>query len=226
MALSDPDSKTRYAQLINLLQGDLKTAAFARRLGLSRTAVNQWKSQDVKSVEAENLAKVAAFSGRSLNDIYAYLRGDLNLEEYLNGTGKRSLTLGQILQEVSYLARDEAAQVAIAAIEAMREEGRASTYSTKGHPMTNKGNLIELVRAEIDSRTKEGFLRDTGLTETELNSLLKGETPNPIVIGFLTRVLPFTTDQLVEMVGNNYPQKEIPPERHHIGELNGINNGH
>lgn len=225
MSLSTPEGKQRYAELINFLQEDLSTAAFARRLGLSRTAVNQWKSRDVKSVEAENLAKVAAYSGRSLNDLYSYLRGDNNLQEYLNGTGKQSLTLGQILKEIRCLDRDEVAKVAIAAIEVMYEEPDKKAYR-KGHLMTNR-SLIEIVQEEVASRGREGFLKDTGLTEAELDSLLGGSPPDPVVVGFLTRVLPFTIDQLIELVESSYPspKKEIPPKHHRQGELNGVTNG-
>lgn len=73
-------------------------------------------------------------------------------------------------------------------------------------------NLKNLVSQEVSERGREYILNRTGLTEEQLDSLLVGARPTPTVLVRLSRVLPYSSEEIFEIAEQSY-QEESPPKK-------------
>jgi transcriptional regulator with XRE-family HTH domain len=110
------DSKAeRLATLVLELRGDLSQRQFAKKLGVSFSAVQSWEAR-MSWPGTENLRKLAKLKGWSFEDLQTYLEGEVP---------RRSLTVQQLLTEVRSLPFEDAVQVAKVALETIASKGES-----------------------------------------------------------------------------------------------------
>ena len=99
----------RLTKLIRELRQSQSQRQFAKRLGVSQSAVNLWESGRAWP-EAENLKKLAALKGWNLEEIQTYLiKGELSASEPLD----------QILNMVRSLPSEAVVKIAAVAVETL-----------------------------------------------------------------------------------------------------------
>ena len=121
------DMETRFDRLVLLLQqlrGDLSQRQFAKELGVTHSTVQSWEAK-LSWPGTQNLKKLASLKVCSLDQLEAYLEGDL-VEVTLGD--RVELPISRILLAVRSLPFDAAAQVAKVALEtmAMQKEQQSS----------------------------------------------------------------------------------------------------
>lgn len=107
------DKFERLVNLVQELRGDLSQRRFAQKLGVSDATVRFWESRLVWP-GTENLQKLAAMKGWSLDSLQAYLE---------RGETPCSVNLSQLLAQVRNLSSAEAVQVAQVALEIIASKG-------------------------------------------------------------------------------------------------------
>lgn len=116
------DSKAeRLAKLVLEWRADLSQRQFAKKLGVSFSAVQSWEAQ-MSWPGTENLRKLAKLKGWGFEELQTYLEGKVPL---------RSLSVQQLLAEVRSLPFEDAVRVAKVALEtiAARETlGKGYSY--------------------------------------------------------------------------------------------------
>ena len=99
----------RLTQLIRELRGHQSQRQFAKRLGVSQSAVNLWESGQAWP-ETENLEKLGALKGWNLEEIQTYLiKGELPSFEPLD----------QLLDRVRSLPSEAVIKIAAVAVETL-----------------------------------------------------------------------------------------------------------
>lgn len=102
------DSKAeRLAALVVELRGDLSQRQFAKKLGVSFSAVQSWEAR-MSWPGTQNLRKLAKLKCWSFEELQCYLEGE---------SSARSLSVQQLLAEVRSLPFEDAVQVAQVALE-------------------------------------------------------------------------------------------------------------
>lgn len=116
------ESKTeRLARLVAELRGSKSQRQFAKELGVSQSSVRFWESH-LAWPETENLEKLAALKGWSLQDLQSYL---------VKGERPDPEPLEQILNTVRSLPLEAVAQIAAVAVETLAARSIASQTSKK-----------------------------------------------------------------------------------------------
>jgi transcriptional regulator with XRE-family HTH domain len=111
------ESKTeRLARLVAELRGSKSQRQFAKELGVSQSSVRFWESH-LAWPETENLEKLAALKGWSLQDLQSYL---------VKGERPDPEPLEQILNTVRSLPLEAVAQIAAVAVETLAARSIAS----------------------------------------------------------------------------------------------------
>lgn len=111
----------RLTTFIQELRGSQSQRQLAKQLGVSQGSVNLWESGH-SWPETENLEKLAALKGWSLQDLQTYLvRGELPNPEPLE----------QILNTVRSLPSEAVAQIAAVAVETLAARSITSQPSRK-----------------------------------------------------------------------------------------------
>jgi transcriptional regulator with XRE-family HTH domain len=99
----------RLATYVREIRGSQSQRQFAKRLGVSQSSVNLWESGQ-SWPETENLEKLAAFKGWSLQDFQTYL---------VEGKLPSSDPLDQVLRILRSLPTEAVAKVATEAVETL-----------------------------------------------------------------------------------------------------------
>lgn len=95
----DSDYKARLAKAVKELRGKLSYREFAKQFPIVYSAVASWeKGQSVPSTE--NLEKLAAMRGETLDQFLAYLNGNQKSNEIESPTAK-------VIQQIKMLPRHE-----------------------------------------------------------------------------------------------------------------------
>ncbi len=103
----------RLATLVVQLRGDLSQRQFAKKLGVSFSAVQSWES-GMSWPGTQNLRNLAKLKGWSFEELQSCLEGE---------QPPRSLTVQQLLAEVRSLPFEDAVQVAKVALETIAARG-------------------------------------------------------------------------------------------------------
>ena len=77
--LMDEDKRIRLSEVVKKARGDRTQRQFAKYLGVSFAAVRSWEEQE-SYPGLPNLEKIANASGMILEDLLAYLRGEVTAE--------------------------------------------------------------------------------------------------------------------------------------------------
>ncbi|MFP5271184.1 helix-turn-helix domain-containing protein [Coleofasciculus sp.] len=110
------DSKAkRLAALVLELRGGLSQRQFAKKLGVSFSAVQSWEV-GTSWPGTQNLTRIAQLKGWSFDELQHYLEGE---------TLSPRLSVNQLLAEVRSLPFESAVQVARVALETMAIKGEA-----------------------------------------------------------------------------------------------------
>jgi ribosome-binding protein aMBF1 (putative translation factor) len=113
LVLEKMDKFDRLINLVQELRGNLSQRGFARKLSVSEATVRFWESR-LAWPGTDNLKKLAALKGWTLDDLQAYLE---------RGENPPSSDLVQLLAEVRRLSGAEAMQVAQVALETIASKG-------------------------------------------------------------------------------------------------------
>jgi len=103
----------RLTALVLDLRGNLSQRQFAKKLGVSFSAVQSWES-GMSWPGTQNLRSLARLKGWSFEELQFYLEGE---------QPPRSLTVQQLLAEVRSLPFEDAVQVAKVALETISARG-------------------------------------------------------------------------------------------------------
>lgn len=108
------ESRTqRLAALVIELRGDLSQRQFAKKFGVSFSAIHSWES-GTSWPGTQNLTRLAQLKGWSFDELQYYLEGE---------PLSPRLSVPQLLAEVRSLPFEAAAQVARVALETMSNKG-------------------------------------------------------------------------------------------------------
>jgi len=118
------ESREKLIEIIQLARGEMSKRAFGKLLGVSATSVQMWE-KGVKVPDTENLAKIAARAGYTLEELLSCLDG-----KPIQETSDLILILRQIqhmpLSQVAQIVQAAADRLAAVA-EASGDEAKAST---------------------------------------------------------------------------------------------------
>ena len=117
------ESRQKLIEIIKLARGEMSKRAFGKLLGVSSTSVQMWE-KGVKVPDTENLAKIAARAGYTLEELLSCLDG-----KPIQETSDLVLILRQIqhmpLSQVAQIVQAAADRLAAVA-EAAGDEAKAS----------------------------------------------------------------------------------------------------
>ncbi len=105
----------RLELLLQELRGDLSQRQFAKELGVTHSTVQSWEAK-LSWPGTPNLKKLASLKGWSLDQLQAYLEGELAETPTAD---RVELSISRILLAVRLLPFEAAAQVAQVALETM-----------------------------------------------------------------------------------------------------------
>jgi transcriptional regulator with XRE-family HTH domain len=117
------ESREKLIEIIKLARGEMSKRAFGKLLGVSATSIQMWE-KGVKVPDTENLAKIAARAGYTLEELLSCLDG-----KPIQEASDLSLILRQIqhmpLSQVAQIAQAAAERFAVVA-ESLGDEAKAS----------------------------------------------------------------------------------------------------
>ncbi|MDJ0734652.1 MAG: helix-turn-helix transcriptional regulator [Nostocaceae cyanobacterium] len=116
------EGREKLVEIVKHTRGSMSQRAFGRLLGVSTTAVQSWERGD-SVPDTENLAKIAARAGYTLEQLLEYLEGK-PLPETSSG-------LNQILKQIKYMPLSQVAQIVQAAADRLNAVAEASGEKTK-----------------------------------------------------------------------------------------------
>lgn len=96
------EARERLTALIRQSRGNMSQRAYARLLGVSSTAVQDWEKGAVIP-DTENLSKIAATSGYTFGELMDYLQ---------NGHTPRATDFERILKRIQLLPPEQVAEIA------------------------------------------------------------------------------------------------------------------
>lgn len=110
------DSRERLAEIVKTARGKMSQRAYGKVIGVSGTTIQGWENKQYVP-ETENLARIAATAGMTLEELL----------DYLNGKPKSDL-IDQMLQQIPMLPLQKVVEIG-AAVNArfakVAEEARA-----------------------------------------------------------------------------------------------------
>lgn len=110
------DSRNKLIEIVKGARGSMSKRAFGQLLGVSDTAVRLWESG--KTVpDTEHLAKIAARTGRTLEELVGYLEG--------NPVPQPS-ELSVILRQIKYMPLSQVAAIGKAVMERLAAEAESA----------------------------------------------------------------------------------------------------
>ncbi len=116
------EGREKLVEIVKHTRGSMSQRAFGRLLGVSTTAVQSWERGD-SVPDTENLAKIAARAGYTLEQLLDYLEG-----KPLPDSSSR---LNQILKQIEYMPLSQVAQIVQAAADRLNAVAEASGEKTK-----------------------------------------------------------------------------------------------
>ena len=125
--LVDVSPRERLANLLKELRGERSQRSFAKLLGVSNQAVQNWEKQRAWP-DDENLQRLAELKGWTLEQLKTHLNGETTADESVicmavNEDSELPLYVQQLLAEVRALPFQAAAKVAQVALETMAAKG-------------------------------------------------------------------------------------------------------
>ena len=125
--LVDATPRQRLANLLRELRGERSQRSFAKLLGVSNQAVQNWEKERTWP-DDDNLQRLAELKGWTPKQLQGYLEGQPRADEAVNyteigETHERSPYVQQLLAEVRMLPFKAAAEVAKVALETMAAKG-------------------------------------------------------------------------------------------------------
>jgi transcriptional regulator with XRE-family HTH domain len=125
--LVDVSPRERLANLLKELRGERSQRSFAKLLGVSNQAVQNWEKQRAWP-DDENLQRLAELKGWTLEQLKTHLNGETTADESVSSAevskdSELPLYVQQLLAEVRALPFQAAAKVAQVALETMAAKG-------------------------------------------------------------------------------------------------------
>lgn len=125
--LVDVPPRERLANLLKELRGERSQRSFAKLLGVSNQAVQNWEKQRAWP-DDENLQRLAELKGWTLEQLKTHLNGETTADESVSCAevskdSELPLYVQQLLAEVRALPFQAAAKVAQVALETMAAKG-------------------------------------------------------------------------------------------------------
>lgn len=125
--LVDVSPREKLANLLKELRGERSQRSFAKLLGVSNQAVQNWEKQRAWP-DDENLQRLAELKGWTLEQLKTHLNGETTADESVscvavNEDSELPLYVQQLLAEVRALPFQAAAKVAQVALETMAAKG-------------------------------------------------------------------------------------------------------
>lgn len=124
-------SKKRLANLVKELRGERSQRSFAKLLGVSNQAVQNWEKERTWP-DDDNLQRLADLKGWTPKQLQAYLEAEPQANEGVNcanvgDTSDPALNVQRLLAEVRALPFQGAVQVAKVALETMAIKGEQAS---------------------------------------------------------------------------------------------------
>ena len=110
----DSSPQERLAKFVIKLRAGRTQRSFARRLGVSYNAVRSWEMCE-SMPGITSLEKLAAYSGQSIEEVLAYLKGENN-DELKKDVGELKVA-EDFLPQIQNLSKEEVARLAKLLIE-------------------------------------------------------------------------------------------------------------
>lgn len=110
------EGREKLIEIVKAARGSMSRRAFGKLLGVSATAVQLWEKGDTIP-DTENLAKIAARSGYTLEDLLGYLEGKPMSDV---------ADLNQILRKIEYMPLSQVAVIARAIADRFAEAAESS----------------------------------------------------------------------------------------------------
>lgn len=104
-------------EIVKTTRGSMSQRAFGKLVGVSTTAVQSWERGD-SVPDTENLAKIAARAGYTLEQLLSYLEG--------NPLSQPS-DVNQILKQIKFMPLNQVAMIAQAAVERFAAAAESSS---------------------------------------------------------------------------------------------------
>lgn len=101
------EGREKLIEIVKKTRGSMSQRAFGRLMGVSATAVQAWERGD-SVPETENLAKIAASAGYTLEELLSYLDGKPQ---------QHPSDLNQILKQIKFMPLSQVAMIVQAAAE-------------------------------------------------------------------------------------------------------------
>lgn len=125
--LVDTTFKKKLANLVRELRGEASQRSFAKLLGVSNQAIQNWEKERTWP-DDDNLQRLADLKGWTLKQLQAYLEAETQAGEGVNcasfgDASEPALNVQRLLAEVRMLPFQAAAQVAKVAVETMAIRG-------------------------------------------------------------------------------------------------------
>lgn len=115
------EARKKLIEIVKKTRGTLSQRAFAKLLGVSTTAVQSWERGD-SVPDTDNLGKIAARAGYTLEQFLAYLESDAI---------PQSSEFNLIIKQIKYMPLSQVAQIAQAAAERFASVAEASGDEAK-----------------------------------------------------------------------------------------------
>ncbi|MFH7025127.1 MAG: helix-turn-helix domain-containing protein [Heteroscytonema crispum UTEX LB 1556] len=113
--------REKLVEIVKKTRGTMSQRAFGKLLGVSTTAVQSWERGD-SVPDTENLAKIAARAGYTLEQLLGYLEGKALLE---------TSDLSVILRQIKYMPLSQVAQIVQAAADRLAAVAESSGDKAK-----------------------------------------------------------------------------------------------
>ncbi len=111
-------SKEKLMELVKKARGDMTKRAFGRLLGVTDTAVRLWETGQTFP-ETEQLSKLAARTGYSLEELISYLEGK---------PVSSSKDMSDIVEQIRYMPLSEVAEIGKAVAERFAQVAQMKEY--------------------------------------------------------------------------------------------------
>ena len=110
------ESRQKLIEIVKTARGSMSKRAFGQLMGVSDTTVRLWENG--KTVpDTEHLAKIAARSGHTLEELLSYLEGQPVSE---------SSDLSQILRQIKYMPLNQVAMIGRAVADRFAQASESS----------------------------------------------------------------------------------------------------
>lgn len=100
--------------MVKTLRGNQDMRKFSRKLGVSAFAVNSWE-KEMGNPRPKSLERLAAITGNTLEQLKAYLDGNIDLQNYLKTylqyPSDQSLACNEVLEVLPSLSLPEKALI-------------------------------------------------------------------------------------------------------------------